>query len=399
MRIDLVYPILPPAINGIGDYTMHMARALADQGVEVRILTGRDQDLVLPGIEVVPAFTVSPRSGVRSLTDAVEARPPDWLVVQFEQFSYGHWGLNPYLPATLRALRRSLPNTRVALMAHEDFVSARESLPFAIMSLWQRPQFWALGHSADHVFLSIDAWAQKYQRWFPRTPVEHLPVGSNIPRRSISRAAARRELNLSDDAFVVGVFGSAHPSRQLDRIGEALASLRSLRPGTCVLYVGAAGAAVREALPPGVPLHDVGPQPADVVSACFTAMDLYLTPFQDGVSTRRGSFLVGLQHEVATLSTTGPETDPMLHEANEDAFRLVPWDNADAFRNAVLNLSRDDETRTRLAKTGGSFFENNFSWPHLATQLMKALASPTTEVPVPNTDWTPSRAVSSPQQG
>src|SRR6056297_3477403 len=116
--------------------------------------------------------------------------------------------------------RRSLPTTRVALMAHEDFVSARESLPFAIMSLWQRPQFWALGHSADHVFLSIDAWAQKYQRWFPRTPVEHLPVGSNIPRRSISRAAARRELNLPDDAFVVGVFGSAHPSRQLDRIGE-----------------------------------------------------------------------------------------------------------------------------------------------------------------------------------
>lgn len=398
MRIDLVYPILPPAINGIGDYTVHMARALADQGVDVRILTGRDQDLVLPGIEVVPTFAVSPRSDVRSLRDAVEARPPDWLVVQFEQFSYGHWGLNPYLPQTLRAIRRSLPNTRVALMAHEDFVSARESLPFAIMSLWQRPQFWALGHGADYVFLSIDVWAQKYQSWFPHTPVKHLPVGSNIPRRSISRGAARRELNLPDDGFVVGVFGSAHPSRQLDRIGEALASLASQRPDLRVLYVGAAGAAVREALPPGVPLHDVGAQPADGVSTCFTAMDLYLTPFQDGVSTRRGSFLVGLQHEVATLSTTGPETDPILLDANEDAFRLVPWDDAEAFRNAVLALSRDDESRARLAVAGSSFFKNNFSWSHLATQLVKALAPKTTELPVPGTNLAPSNVVSSSQQ-
>jgi glycosyltransferase involved in cell wall biosynthesis len=375
MRIDLVYPTLPPALNGIGDYTAHMAQALAEQGATVRILTEGTTALAHPDVEIVPAFTVAPRSGVRGLVDAVEAAPPDWLILQFEQFSYGRWGLNPYLPLTLATLHRRLPETRLALMAHEDFASVAEGPKFAVMSLWQRPQFWALGRLADHVFLSIDAWAQKYRSWFPNVPVDHLPVGSNIPRGAHTRAEARSQFQLPPEAFMVGLFGSAHPSRQLDRVGAVLSHLRSLRPNVEALYVGASGSAVRAALPADVPLHDVGPLPAEDVSTCFSAMDLYLSPFRHGVSTRRGSFLVGIQHGVPTLSTSGQETDALLHAANGEAFVLAPWADAAAFRTAAERLVLDAEVRRRLGRAGERFFETTFSWARLARQLIAALTS------------------------
>lgn len=373
MRIDLVYPILPPTINGIGDHTVHMARALSDLGVDVRVLTGRDQSTAVPGIEVVPAFSVSPRSGVSSLPQTLEIDPPDWMVLQFEQFSYGRWGLNPYLPYTLHRIKRLFPNTNIATMVHEDFVSATERPQFALMSLWQRPQFWAMGRIVDRLFFSIELWAQTYATWFPDTPTEHVPVGSNIPRQEHPQRDARDRLDLPADAFVVGIFGSAHPSRQLDRIGSALTHMSSLLPNVHTLYVGTAGATVRQALPDGIPFFDAGPRPPEEVSTCFHAMDLYLAPFENGVSTRRGSFLVGLQHGVPTISTSGRETDALLHEENQKAFVLVPWDDETAFREATQRLVQNDDRRVRMSRRARSFFDDTFAWPRLASKLITAL--------------------------
>lgn len=372
MRLDLLYPSLPPTLNGIGDYTAHLARALTDKHVDVRVLTSRHAFDPIPNVEAIPAYSAESRRGIMALYDVVAAHRPDWLVVQFEQFSYGRWGLNPYLPLVLQKIRRHVPETRIALMAHEDYVSATERPQFALMALWQRPQFWALGHLADHVFLSIEAWARRYQKWFAPTPVEHLPVGSNIPRRGVSPIEARAQFQLPPDAFVVGMFGGA--SRQLNRIQDTLRSLHAHRPDTCALYVGAYGAAFREGLPAALPFHDLGPQPPEAVSAAFEAMDLYLAPFQEGVSTRRGSFLVGLQHEVPTLSTFGGETDAVLLDANTDAFALVPWDDPTAFCAAAERLAVSGGERTRMGRAGGRFFDHTFTWPRIADRLLTALS-------------------------
>jgi len=375
MQIDLVYPTLPPSLDGIGDYTSHLARTLSEKQGNVRILTSQKPFTPMAEVDVVPSFSTDSRRGILSLYDAVAARPPEWLVVQFEQFSYGRWGLNPYLPLVLRRIKQAIPETRIALMAHEDFVSATESPQFAIMSLWQRPQFWALGHLADHIFLSIEAWARRYRRWFPDTPVNHLPVGSNIPRVGRNATEARRQFDLPEDAFIVGMFGGAHPSRQLDRISVALRALHRLHPTVCALYVGAEGSAFRQILPDAVSFYDLGPLPAEDVSAAFETMDLYLAPFQDGVSTRRGSFLVGLQHEIPTLSTYGRETDDLLLDVNEEAFILVPWADPAAYCAAAERLVLSPNKRAEMGKQGKAFFDRTFSWSRIANQLLAALSS------------------------
>src|SRR5207244_1468495 len=103
----------------------------------------------------------------------VEADRPDWVLLQYNPFSYGRWGLNPYLPLVMWRLRRRCPETRFALLVHEPFVPIT-SWKFAIETVWQRWQLWLLGQNADLIFFSIEPWAQRFRSWFPHKPVLHL---------------------------------------------------------------------------------------------------------------------------------------------------------------------------------------------------------------------------------
>lgn len=371
MRIDLAFPTLPPALDGIGDHTACLAEALAAQGASVRVLTAQAEADPIPGATVERAFSLERRRGVMELVAAVQNDPPGALVVQFNQFSYGRWGLNPYLPLALYQIKRAVPNVHLAWMAHEDFVPVT-SWAFAVMTLWQRAQFWALGRLADRIFFSIDPWAQKYQSWFPKTPVHHLPVGSNIPNLGLSQQQARERIGLSERPFVVGVFGSAHGSRLLEHIRQALQALRRRTQDVTLLYVGPDGEAVRAAMG-AVPVRDAGALPAEDVSVHLAAMDLHLAPFVDGASTRRGSLMAGLQHGVATISTSGALTDRMLRAAEGEALVLTRAGDAAAFARRATELWQDEDERHRLGAGGQRLYQRSFAWERLAERLLAVL--------------------------
>ena len=146
MRLDVLFPFLPPALDGIGDHTAHLARAAAEAGADVRVLTAMEGADPIPGARVERAFAPPIPSPIRGAEAAarpnrvgqaiaaVERDPPDWLLVQFQQFSYGRYGFNPWLPLALARLKRTRPGVRLAVMMHEDFVPVT-SWKFAVMTL------------------------------------------------------------------------------------------------------------------------------------------------------------------------------------------------------------------------------------------------------------------------
>jgi glycosyltransferase involved in cell wall biosynthesis len=376
VQIVFVYPKLPPTIDGIGDHTVHLAAALANQGHDMLVLTAQKQWDTIPPVDIQHAFSIDTRRGVLDLVSAVETASPEWLVIQFEQFAYGRWGLNPYLPLALHRIRGACPATRCAVMFHEDFMPAT-SLKKAAMSAWQRAQFWMLGRLADTAFFSVESWADRYTTWFPNTPTHHLPVGSNIPRLDVPSADARRQLGIDAEAFVIGLFGSAHPARLLSFVDRAAIACSQFASNLQVLYVGPHEERVRSQLSPQLDICATGALPAEDVSLCFSAMDLYLAPFKRGVSTRRGSFMVGLQHGVATVSTIGPDTGTLLTSHRDDAFLLAREDHPAQFAVHACHLTKEISDRQRLAQQGQSFYQKMFSWPAIASRLQAALSHKT----------------------
>ncbi len=374
MKIDLVFPAFPPELDGIGDYTSRLAQELSERH-EVRVLTAQPDAAPLEGtdVSVQRAFTLDHRSGVKDLIGPISARQPDWLLLQYNPFSYGRWGLNPYLPLVLRQMKEACPKMRVALTVHEPFVPV-ESLKFAVMTLWQRLQFWWLGHLADVAFMAIEPWVERFDTWFPETRVSHLPVSSNMPRVETDKGEIRKSLNFPPETLVVGLFGRGHSSRLLSFIRRAVDRLRRSGRDARVLYVGPAIQKVKRALD-GIPNVRTGALPAAEVSRHFAAMDLYLAPFRKGVSARRGSFLVGLQHGVATVSTYGQQTDSLFYEHQGSAFLLAPDDDLKRFQEHALTLAKNDARREQIAQNGKELFESSFSWPRIVETMMDTLRS------------------------
>ena len=373
MHIDLLFPALPPAFDGIGDYTAQLAAHLSPLHT-VRVLTAQQDAQPIPGVHVQPCFSLRHRSGVLQVLNALDAQPPDWLIVQYNAFSWGTYGLNLHLPYLLWRVKKMLPGVQIAIMFHEDFVPI-EDWKFAVMTTWQRLQFWALGSLADHVFFSIDPWVTRYRSWFAPTPVTHLPVGSNIPRSTVSRRASREELGIARDTPVMGVFGTLHATRLLSHIKKAVQAVIPLIPDVRLLYVGPHGPSLRSAVPE-VPVIDAGRLPAEAVARAFQAMDLHLAPFKDGASTRRGSLIAGLHNGVATLSTHGPLTDGVLVQNDGRGYTLVLVDDTQAFGARAQQLMVHTAERQEIAARATPFYDCLFDWPLITHRMTQALRAP-----------------------
>ncbi|MEM8557253.1 MAG: glycosyltransferase family 4 protein [Bacteroidota bacterium] len=385
MHVALLFPTLPPRLDGIGDYTARLAATLGER-VRTTVLTAQPDADPIPGVDVDVAFSKASRKGVLEVVDAVancaEADRPDWVVVQYNPFSYGTYGLNPWLPLALRQLRRRCPGLRIALMIHEPFVPLTTPT-YLVETLWQRPTLWALGRVADAVFTSIAPWAERFARWFD-APVRHLPIGSNIPLEDVSRDEARAEFGLAD-TFAVGLFGSGFTKGMDAHVRQAILAILETRPNATLCYVGRRGAALREALATptmrAVPFRDLGPLPADAVSRAFTAFDLYLAPYPDGFSTRRGSTMVALQHGTPTATTLGHLSDPLVHAQAGHAFAATPSDDPAAFAHAAAALVVNEAQRDVLGVAARDLYAAEFAWPHVADRLLAALGHDATQVP------------------
>jgi glycosyltransferase involved in cell wall biosynthesis len=301
MVIHIIASALPPKLDGIGDYTALLSVELA-KSERIKVLTDREQTpYPITGVEVTPAFTKNDPKSYWDLLPIIEADKPDWVLLQYNPFSYGHRGLNLQLPEVMRQIKKRCPGTKVAVMVHEMFVPLT-NWKFLAMSPWQRWQFWRLAGDADVMFFSVGIWADKVRPLRRGRPTLHLPVGSNIPHVSITRTEARARLGITDNTLVLGLFGNAHIEKKLDVVRDAAHALSEAGHNITVLHLGSDKVTVGELLK-NIPMIADGALPAEEVSCRFAAMDIHLLPFSDGISTRRTTLMTGLQHGIATVGT------------------------------------------------------------------------------------------------
>ena len=363
-RTALAFPVLPPAHDGIGDYVGRLAAKLSEDE-PCCVFTQAGSFDSIPGVDIYPAQTALEADG--GLLSLIEQHPVDRLIVQYNPFSYGRWGLNLSLPTAIKRLRRRFPQLQIGLMVHESIVPARD-WKRRLMRTWQSYQLRELGAASDVIFFSISAWVEQYGPWFPGKPIIHAPVGSNIPRIAVSNADAKAHFGLPPDALVIGAFGSDHESRMWDLTVEAAEAIVARNPKTVLVYAGSAEHRLRE-LVRNVPLLALGRLPADQLSIALSAMDLFLSPFKYGISSRKGSAIVGLQHEVATLTTNGPQTDALFVDSG---IGLTDANDPDSFVSLAVRIATSKDDRCAMASAGARLYRDVFSWDRVASVFREA---------------------------
>ena len=365
-RFLIIASVLPPIHDAIGEYSAQFASALATLGQSVELLTSCSTlNDPVPGVSITTSFDIE-RADFARLEESLSASGLAAAILQYNPFSWGRRGWAPQIVRALERSKRKNPRLTLGVMFHEIYMM-NPGLRSWIMRQWQRRQFNQLVRLADVSFISSSRWRTAVEQAGGRAV--HLPVGSNLPTCPPAHMYTRSQLGIDDKAFVCGALGSTHLSRPWSWIGAAVQLLQQHGFQVVVLYFGTSADDLRKVCG-NVPVLARGRLDASEASAHFGAMDLFLSPFQDGLSTRRSSVMAALQHGIATVSTHSAATDPIFMMRPPAVALSDVHEKSRGFAQLCLDLASDPARRRAIAAAGQSLYQSSFDWPLIASRLV-----------------------------
>jgi glycosyltransferase involved in cell wall biosynthesis len=375
--------------GGVGAFTRELAKALAEQGHTIHVITHKDARPAVPEGEqrrlaqlrqpVDLGFaTLHPRArrwgwgDVRVIVDVALRYDLDVVNIQYQAAAYNmrHPAIN-LAPWRLKGLVTTIV-TFHDLRVPYLFPKAGRLRKLAVHFMAKQAHGVVATNNEDYRTLC--------DLRHEAGSVRQIPIGSNIRAGSAAEdavLAVRRRLAVGDGDFLLGYFGFLNASKGADLLLEALAQVDA---GVHLVFIGgrtgssdrANNQAFLERLEADVGnlglqerVHWTGFLPDEAVSAHLKAADLVVLPYRDGVSLRRGTLMAALAH-ARPIVTTSPSTKTPQLVHGENVW-LVPRGDAAALAAAISRLRAEPHLRQELA-AGAYTLAQQFTWERIAAR-------------------------------
>lgn len=370
--------------GGVGAFTQELAKALAEQGHEIHIMTRRGvippglteknrkpgKPFQLPFAQLYPFINRWRWPSIARIADWALRHEFDVVNVQYQPAAY-----NMRSPA-INLLPWRLKGVTTTVVTFHDL-----RVPYLFPKAgWLRDTAVTLMARQSAGVIATNGGDYQALTARVRTPIVQIPIGSNIQARPVTAAevtAVRRQLGLNASDCLLGYFGFLHESKGADVLLQALATLPE---HVHVLFIGgrtgssdeANNQAFYEQLDAFIIQHKLNNRVhwtgfvSDYeASAVLTAVDLMVLPYRDGASLRRGTLMAALAHGRALLTThPATPTPELIH--GENVWFVTP-DNATALTTAIQHLLADANLRRQLGQ-GATAVADLFTWDKIAAQ-------------------------------
>lgn len=374
MRVLFVTGEFPPMQGGVGDYTATLARALADLGASVAVITSaKAAALDDPRVAVYPTVRRWGWSSLGAVAGVAASWGADVVHVQYQAAAYGMGLPIHLLPAYLRM---GAPTVRRAVTFHDLklpylFPKAGPARRWAVARLARDCDAAVVTNREDELaFADLNV---------PRPP-QRIPIGSNITPRlpvGFERGDWRARWGLSPGDLVLAYFGFLNATKGGDTLIAAVGHLaRQGRPVRLLMIGGRFGASDPTNREFARQVEDViaregvaervvwtGFLPPEEVSAAFAVADMAVLPYSDGASFRRGSLMAALAHGMPIITTVPRVHLPEL--VPEENVILVPPDQPADLAEAIVRVADHAGLRTRLGE-GARRLSRLFAWDRIA---------------------------------
>jgi len=360
-----------PQTGGVSDYSGLVAVGLRERGEEVHVwCPGRAGDEAgEAGVVVHRALgSFSPSDLVRVGRRLDPFPAPRHLLIQWVPHGYGYRSMN--IGFCLWLLHRSLiRGDRIELMVHEPYLAFERS------ALWQNAA--ALVHrlmtmiilaSTRMVWISIPRWEACLRPYTlgRRIRFRWLPIPSNVRIADQAGPIQVIRRKYAQDSLLIGHFGT-FGSAIVSLLEPVLVSLTDRGSLPKVLLMGQGSQKFLGELVARRPqlagkVCATGTLTETELSVHIAACDLLVQPYPDGVSTRRGSTMVGLAHGKPVVTTSGHLTEPLWQDSG--AVRIAPVGDTIRLVEMIEQLLGDSKSRVRLGEAARQLYEQRFDISH-----------------------------------
>lgn len=394
-EVALLYPNLPPSVDGVGDYTAGLANALAPYS-RVRVFTSAATWTgILPEVNIVPIRAMQRGFGLFRVLRELRRHRPAVVLWQYTPFTYSPKGLISLwvlFPLICRWL-----GIRVVTAFHECY--------FERHWLGWRSVVWGI---AQRISFFLTLWTSPVSVLTTRERVERTrrmacsvapgrlalaPIPTNIPvvaNNEGARSALLRRLGIGPQDFVLVTFRLWREGRIVKMLFDALSSpeLREVSWKMIMLgdtsAVGWANEAKRMASQVGLNDRLVWPGylSAEEVSHVLRASHIAFALYNDGVSSRRGTAAAFFAHGCCIIANDGPATDG--HPYRDGVECLLVGDDPHELTAAILRLYQQPALRQQLGRAARARYEIWQSWLVVAAQFRSLLVDKRPHNAAPN---------------
>jgi len=370
LKVCMVSGSYPPMKDGVGDYTQQLYDALRERlGDEISLITTETElsrDAQERGI-----WGIVRRWNCRALGTIIKTLStirPDVVHIQYPAKGYRK---RPEINLLPLILQLTFPRVRVVSTIHE----------FTNRSLLGKLRLLISIVFSDRVII-VDKWyARDIKKFWPFTArkLVHIPVGANImpchKHNGTEVKNWRERLGIAMEDFVMCFFGVIRAGKGIELLLEAFRVVHSRYPHTKLLFIGRIDETYFDrSIKPIINEHEfsssilvTGSCPAEAVSQYFAISNICVLPFEDGVSTKRGSFMAALQHGLPIITTRGRFVPEGLMD--RENVMLVDYGSSDGLADAIVELIENDELRTGLARKALEL-AREFRWDNIALRTL-----------------------------
>lgn len=354
MNILFITNTLPPVVDGVGDYTLNLAREFARHGHKVTVVCKRDDRVrtEYDDICVCPVVEAWNRRGATTVMQIIKERKTDVVSLQYVPHGFEPHGLPFGLIGFISEIKKT--DVPVFTFCHEVYWRYRRfNLKFLSESLLMAYISKQILRQSDDVATSISHYANMIKELCGKA-VAKIPIASNIPVEDIDseEKAALKSKIAPNGEFIVAFIGK----RDLSVVSKAIKLLIADGLRLKLLLIGKTNN-----------LQDIdenhvyrtGILDISDLSKFVSVADCMVMPERQdaGCSFKSGSLAAALSFGLPVITSKGIMTDEILQDRWNILF--VNPKSEGSYYEAIASIVNDNlliEEISHNAKAVGNMF-------------------------------------------
>lgn len=322
-------------MDGVGDYTINLAREFARHGHNVTVVC-RDYENVCTNyedIDIYPVVEQWNRRAISTILYLIELKQIDIVFLQYVPHGFHPKGLPFGLIQVMRRIKEE--EIQVFTFFHEICVPMdkltlkRILLRYIMYYLTRRVLLYS-----DYIATSIDWYSKKIENICGCKKVPVIPIPSNVPMHFLSETEKIQlhQLIAPNDEFIIGLFGKRNLDTCLEAVNELVKSGRKIK----LLSIGKTSL-LDKSIDSNI-IYQTGILDINNLSRYLYVADCIVLPEpSSGCSFKSGSLMAALRAGKVVITSKGFMTDASL----VNQFNIIFADSAKDYERELLGIMED----------------------------------------------------------